>query len=101
DLFSQGHTVINGRGQAGVAEVETLAKPGADDGAGGFGLLGSDFRGPSGAHLALRQIQNADRVTLADHLNKSSGARQLYVVRMRGDRENVYGFHKRFTFSSS
>src|SRR5262249_7805826 len=56
------------------------------------------LRRPPRAHLAGRQIQNACRVSLIRHLDQGAATSQLYVIRMRRDRQNI---HLHFPLNSS
>src|SRR5262249_15446574 len=101
NFFSQSETVFVRGGQAGIAESH------ADPGAGthhrtrGLRFFSAKLRCPPGCHLALCEVQNAHGVPLGGHFEECSRASQLHIVGMSGYSQNIYVFHRVFTFSSN
>src|SRR5215475_14364008 len=57
------------------------------------GLASSVFRRAASTHFALCEIQNTGAVPPFSHLEQSTAACLFYVIAVRGERENVEGFH--------
>jgi hypothetical protein len=89
DHVDDGELLLASGAQAAVAEVERLTELGAQDLRGARRLLRADLGGAAGAHLAARQVDDAETVAALVHLHERAAARQLDVVGVSRDREDV------------
>ena len=91
DDVDDGELLLAAAAQPAVAEVERFAELGAEDLGRPRGLLAADLGGAARAHLAARQVHDAEAVARGLQARERAAARQLDVVRVRGDREDVNG----------
>src|SRR5206468_7195021 len=74
---------------AAIAEVEVLAKDGAEDAGGFCGLPRALVRRAARPHLAAGEVDHPDAQTVLDRPGDGAAARQLRVIGVRGDEEEV------------
>ena len=84
--------------QAAVAEIEVIAEGGAED-AGGLARFAFPLgRRAARSHLAAGEIDHADAQAVGDRAGDGSAARQLRVVGVSGDEEEIDVVVHRFRF---
>ena len=81
--------------EAGVGEAEVLAHRDGENLCGPSGLLGAERGRAAGAGLASGQVQDRRRPIERRGAQQRAATRQLDVIAVRRDREDVYGRHGR------
>src|SRR5262245_16449551 len=101
DLFGKSQPVFNRVREPRIPEIHAHTEPRPDHFSRGFGLLGADFGRSACSHLALREVENSNRIPLRYHSDQGSGTGEFDVVRVGRDSQDIYCFHKRCTFLSN
>src|SRR5437764_7792212 len=81
--------VLPGVFHAAIRNIERLPKADLQDLGGFGGFAGPVFGGAAGAHLSLGEVEDSGAVPLLRHLEQGAAAGLLYVITMRGNRQNV------------